>query len=264
MPVEYPLFQPLPEINLPVRGWNIEVRWSPEKMREDFLLEGMRRGYDSEALVQLGEAFSFKTVEKLNKSGDADVDLGIPLRTSIFSCRFGENEIQKSFEIIGDTDAKPEELKPWGSFHKRPLIDKRTPQEVVAHNTKNLLESLWRHEREHLLQYLYLSPQTRREADKITNKRMIQAFLICLGSPFVVSAIPAFIDVLQRQQLDFDFYFRAGFTAFIINMFVVLPRISHFLYRKNIIEQHASEFQFNGTNLDDIFEVSVSKAKQFD
>lgn len=215
---------------LPTReGWGfvagsfeVDVQCSLEAMRSDFVEEALRRGYDSDSAWSLARALRVRTNDNQEDFGQASAHFWFvpPLERSrfIFELKYAQTQ-----EYL----------------HRRVKKLRLSSSQEVASLVGSTLNKFWLHEREHLLQGFYFSPDDfegiweEGERRSETAKRWggVTALGIFTLTMLVGSRIP------ERPDAA-DFLLTAGFAAIsgLAASFLVQARLKYLSYRCSRLE----------------------------
>lgn len=253
-------FSALNEWQFVISDRPVVVRFSLDRMREDIIKEGIDRGLDESALRELAGVFTFREAEKNDRhkfSAASYVVLAAPLRKSKFIIEYSLSSIGMLVNYLGfphPNYGKFSFIKPFKNVNR--ISESKNP-DTLAQNVREHLETLWRHEREHLLQWFTKSPDEREAIIRSNmSKELSTAGLIMLISVLIGFALPITIDTIKNGHFDLKLLLATPIFSFLINS--SLSSASKLInYKNRILEREAFLQGMNGKNLPHIFDIEV-------
>ena len=235
------------EWRLQVRGHSMDVEFSLDKARQDFVKEALCRGYDADAVRQISESLAVGTLreEKSGTGAPAAVEaiLAAPLRRSKVQILFSQPDMERGLEY----------------FLKNERVSAPTKEEMEL-IMRNHLTKLWMHEREHLMQQFELSPDDFQ--DHYDTEERNETIRSRWGSACWITTI-ALVVFLGRELAgplsigELVLLSGSGAITGILVSEQVKARMAFRDYKRNRIETEAFKQMETGTCLSGIFDVSV-------
>ncbi len=236
-----PIFQPLPEISFEINGMNINIAYSLEKMREDFITFGIMRGHKEELLRTIAGVLFFKEKSIPNRDdGTMQEDSRIvpQLDESLFIARYRYDLLREEIEeALNQTDIG---FKP----------------DVACRIVKEIFERNWRHEREHLYQEFEAPSHDFFEVVDVLKKTRVRRIIENVA--WGIATKYTFLAYLRFLQIDLKGIDELLGDGIGLGVYYLLHRGDNFLnYKNDIYEIKAREEEIEATNLPGIFEVSA-------
>ncbi len=250
------------EMRFEIAGRMVDVKYSVDKMREDFIEEGDRRGLDSYELRELAKAFQFEedqTRKRKVRAMATVTRIAVPLRNSMFNVLYSYEAIEQGLQFLGSYEApKPTRISLIRQDKHRPKINKTISDEAVIQNSKIRFDRLWRHEREHLLQESNKSRSEVENEELDRNRRDNSTFIKAL----------AYGLALEGTILALDYNVEKGVSSIVLcgtsffglaNFMGAWMVLQHYDYLDDPNEVAAREQEEKGKSRSDIFEVNIAQ-----